>query len=127
MPQSGRLVGSDDLFCPRVIQFSHPFQVPFQWDDSPYYTASLIFLAIPGSIIAFTMYLVLISRIGASQAAYTGVLFPVVALTFSTFIEDYHWDIYAIIGLALVMLGVVVSSRGEKIFLWLKSFSRLTR
>lgn len=103
------------------------FQVPFQWDDSPYYTASLIFLAIPGSIIAFTMYLVLISRIGASQAAYTGVLFPVVALTFSTFIEDYHWDIYAIIGLALVMLGVVVSSRGEKIFLWLKSFSRLTR
>jgi len=97
------------------------FQVPFQWDDSPYYTASLIFLAIPGSIIAFTMYLVLISRIGASQAAYTGVLFPVVALTFSTFIEDYHWDIYAIIGLALVMLGVVVSSRGEKIFLWLKN------
>ena len=97
------------------------FQVPFQWDDSPYYTASLIFLAIPGSIIAFTMYLVLISRIGASQAAYTGVLFPVVALTFSTFIEDYHWDIYAIIGLTLVMLGVVVSSRGEKIFLWLKN------
>ena len=97
------------------------FQVPFQWDDSPYYTASLIFLAIPGSIIAFTMYLVLISRIGASQAAYTGVLFPVVALTFSTFIEDYHWDIYAIIGLTLVMLGVVVSSRGEKIFLWLKT------
>lgn len=97
------------------------FQVPFQWDDSPYYTASLIFLAIPGSIIAFTMYLVLISRIGASQAAYTGVLFPVVALTFSTFIEDYHWDLYAIIGLTLVMLGVVVSSRGEKIFLWLKT------
>ncbi|EGG93527.1 Permease of the drug/metabolite transporter (DMT) superfamily [gamma proteobacterium IMCC1989] len=103
------------------------FQVPFQWDDSPHYISSLIFLAVPGSIIAFTMYLVLVSRIGASQAAYTGVLFPVVALTFSTFIEDYHWDIYAIIGLALVMLGVVVSSRGEKIFLWLKSFSRLTR
>ena len=100
------------------------FQVPFQWDDSPHYMASLAFLAIPGSIIAFTMYLVLVSRVGASQAAYTGVLFPVVALTFSTFIEGYHWDIYAIVGLTLVMLGVVVSSRGDKIFLWLKSFSR---
>jgi drug/metabolite transporter (DMT)-like permease len=96
------------------------FQVPFQWDDSPSYVGSLIFLAIPGAMIAFTIYLVLIARIGASQAGYTCVLFPIVALTFSTFIEGYQWNMYGIFGLFLVMLGVMVSNGGDKISIWLK-------
>jgi drug/metabolite transporter (DMT)-like permease len=68
--------------------------------------------------------LVLISRIGANKAAYTTVLFPVVALTISTFVENYHWDIFAVIGLALVMLGVVISTRGEQILLLIKDKMR---
>jgi drug/metabolite transporter (DMT)-like permease len=97
------------------------FDVTLQWDDSPHYIASLLFLAIPGSVIAFTCYLVLISRIGANKAAYTAVLFPVVALTISTYVEHYHWDIFAVIGLTLVMFGVVISTRGEKILLLVKN------
>jgi drug/metabolite transporter (DMT)-like permease len=68
--------------------------------------------------------LVLISRIGANKAAYTTVLFPVVALTISTFVENYHWDFFAVIGLALVMLGVVISTRGEQILLLIKNMIR---
>jgi drug/metabolite transporter (DMT)-like permease len=100
------------------------FDVPLQWDDSPHYITSLLFLAIPGSVVAFTCYLVLISRIGANKAAYTTVLFPVVALTISTFVENYHWDFFAVIGLALVMLGVVISTRGEQILLLIKNMIR---
>ena len=100
------------------------FDVSLQWDDRPIYIASLLFLAIPGSIIAFTCYLVLISRIGANKAAYTAVLFPVVALTISTFVENYQWDILAVIGLALVILGVVISARGEQVWLLIKTFLR---
>lgn len=91
------------------------FGIPLQWDDSPEYIASLLFLAIPGSVIAFTCYLLLISRIGANKAAYTTVLFPIVALTISTFVEGYYWDFMAIVGLLLVMVGVVVSSKGEQL------------
>ena len=84
----------------------------WHWDSSTLYIGSLLYLAIPGSIIGFTIYLVLVARIGANQAAYTSVLFPVVALTISTFVESYHWDIFSIVGLLLVMLGVLVSSCG---------------
>lgn len=96
--------------------------IPLQWDHHPYYIASLLFLAIPGSIIAFTCYLVLIARIGANKAAYTTVLFPVVALTISTFVEGYHWDVFSVIGLLLVMLGGVISTRGEQLKLMLISW-----
>lgn len=86
------------------------------WDSRPLYWWSLLYLAIPGSIIGFTAYLMLVARIGANQAVYTSVLFPVVALSISTFLEGYQWDIFSITGLTLVMLGVLVSSRGD--LLW---------
>jgi len=79
--------------------------IPFVLDTRPIYLASLIYLAIPGTVIAFTTYLLLVGRIGAEQAAYTTVLFPVVALTVSTFVEDYHWTLATVIGFTLVLLG----------------------
>jgi drug/metabolite transporter (DMT)-like permease len=89
--------------------------IEWRWDSSDSYLWSLLYLAIPGSIIGFTIYLVLLARIGANKAAYTAVLFPVVALTISTFFENYSWDALSVSGLFLVMLGVVVSSRGEQL------------
>ncbi|WP_286907601.1 EamA family transporter [Roseovarius sp.] len=55
------------------------------------YMAAMLYLAVVGSIIGFTTYLLLVARIGASQAAYATVLFPIVALTISTFAEGYVW------------------------------------
>jgi drug/metabolite transporter (DMT)-like permease len=95
------------------------FGVEWSWDSRPIYIGSLLYLAIPGSIIGFTVYLALVARIGANKAAYTTVLFPVVALTISTFVEGYQWDVMAVMGLVLVMTGVMVSSRGEKLLQWL--------
>lgn len=95
------------------------FDVEWGWDNRPIYLGSLLYLAIPGSIIGFTVYLALVARIGANKAAYTTVLFPVVALTISTFVEGYQWDVMAVMGLVLVMTGVIMSSRGEKLLRWL--------
>ena len=47
------------------------------------YIASLFYLALFGSVFAFGMYLTLIGRIGADRAAYTTLLFPIVALALS--------------------------------------------
>lgn len=79
--------------------------MPFTIDPSPRYLGGLLYLAIPGSVIGFTAYLMLVGRIGPDRAAYSTVLFPIVALTVSTFYEGYHWTAPALAGLALVLAG----------------------
>lgn len=85
------------------------------------YLGSLLYLAIFGSVIAFAAYFSLIGRIGASGAAYSTLLFPLVALTISTIYEDYHWHLNAIIGLILILLGnLVMFSRPGMVQSWFK-------
>jgi drug/metabolite transporter (DMT)-like permease len=48
---------------------------------------------------------VLVGRIGPDRAAYSTVLFPVVALSVSTVLEGYHWTLPAFGGVALVLGG----------------------
>ncbi len=79
--------------------------VPFNYDPSPSYSVSLLYLAVFGSILAFGSYLTLIGRIGADRAAYAAVLFPVIALGLSTLFEDYQWTLRAGFGFLLVLLG----------------------
>ena len=78
---------------------------PFTFDPSPTYVVSLVYLALFGSVIAFGCYLSLIGSIGADRAAYSTLLFPIVALTISTIWEDYRWSIVAAAGVGLILLG----------------------
>lgn len=75
---------------------------------------SVVYLAVIGSVLGFAAYLGLVARIGPNKAAYTTVLFPVVALWISWMIEDYHWHLPAIVGLALVTAGNVLVFTGKK-------------
>lgn len=77
----------------------------FNYDPSISYSLSLVYLSVFGSILAFGCYLTLIGRIGADKAAYTAVLFPVIALGISTLFESYQWSIEALFGFCLVLLG----------------------
>ncbi len=79
--------------------------MPFNFDTSPRYVGALVYLAVPGSVVAFTAYLLLVGRIGPDRAAYCTVLFPVVALTVSTVFEGYQWSSVALAGLLLVIGG----------------------
>ncbi|MGI9275745.1 MAG: DMT family transporter [Endozoicomonas sp.] len=80
----------------------------FTFDWRPQYIASLLYLAIPGSVVVFTTYLLLIMRIGADRAAYSTVMFPVVALSLSTIFEGYEWTALAGIGFVLVIAGNIL-------------------
>lgn len=73
-----------------------------------------LFLAVPGSIIAFYSYLTVIRVLGADRAGYATVLFPVVALTVSTWLEGFEWTATAIIGAGLALLGNYVLFRKPK-------------
>jgi len=85
------------------------FGLDFNFDWSPVYVGSLLYLAIFGSILAFGAYLTLLGRIGAGRAAYAAVLFPVVALTMSVFLEDYMFEPLAGLGVILVLCGNVLA------------------
>lgn len=91
-----------------VALFALARGVPFAFDPSPVYVGSLVYLAIPGSVIGFTTYLTVVHRLGPERAAYMTVLFPVVALTISVFFEGYRVAPLAGIGLAAVLLGNVL-------------------
>ncbi len=81
------------------------------------YLGALVYLALFGSVIAFGAYFTLIGRIGASNAAYSTLLFPLVALTISTLFEGYVWHMNAVFGLVLILLGnLVMFARPEKWF-----------
>jgi len=69
------------------------------------YVLSLAYLSVFGSAVAFGCYLALLRTIGSARAAYTAVLFPIVALLISTFVENYQWSILAVVGILFIMSG----------------------
>jgi drug/metabolite transporter (DMT)-like permease len=72
------------------------------------YIGALLYLALFGSVIAFGAYFTLVGRIGAGKAAYSTLLFPLVALSFSTVYEGYVWHVNGIAGLLLILMGNLV-------------------
>jgi drug/metabolite transporter (DMT)-like permease len=71
----------------------------------PSYIWSLLYLSLFGSAIAFGFYVALIRKIGSARAAYTSVLFPLIALLISTLIEDYRWTLMSLAGVVLILGG----------------------
>jgi len=69
------------------------------------YVSSLVFLSVFASIVAFWTYLTLLGRVGVERAAYATLIFPLVALGFSTVFEDYQWTASAGIGILLILAG----------------------
>lgn len=90
------------LFC---VAYALLTESPFIYDMRPAYSISLLGLAFFATVIGFGCYLTLVQRIGADRAAYTSVMFPIVALTLSTLLEGYTWSPLAGIGVALVLSG----------------------
>ena len=78
-----------------------------QWrfDTSAAYLASLSYLSLFGSVVAFGSYLTLLKRVGPGPAAYVGVATPVVALLFSTLFEGYRWSWVSALGVVLAVIA----------------------
>ncbi|MFE1602043.1 DMT family transporter [Methylobacterium sp. ID0610] len=82
--------------------------VPFTLDPSPAYLGALLYLAVPGSVIGFTTYLIVVHRLGPEKASTMTVLFPVVALTLSVLFEGYQVTPLAAAGVAAILVGNLV-------------------
>ncbi len=96
----GMFYGSAALYLVALITGR---SISLAWN--PEYLLSLLYLSVFGSVIAFWAYVTLIARIGPDRAAYTSLLFPVVALLISTVVEDFHWSALSLLGIVLVLAG----------------------
>jgi drug/metabolite transporter (DMT)-like permease len=88
--------------------------VPITFEWSAVYVGSLVYLAVFGSVLAFGCYLTLLGRVGPERAAYVTVLFPLVALVISTFLEDYRWSLASLAGVAMVLAGNYLVTRPDR-------------
>jgi len=80
----------------------------FRMEWTATYIGSLLFLSVVSTVIAFATYLTLVGRIGPERASYSSVLFPLVALTVSTFMEGFQWTAGAVVGVGCVLIGNLV-------------------
>jgi drug/metabolite transporter (DMT)-like permease len=105
----GMVYGAIAMFVIAVILGK---EIRFEVSQS--YVLSLLYLAIFGSIIAFGAFMTLIGNIGASKAAYVSLVAPVIALTISTFLEDYTWTTISLSGAVMILVGNMVALRSSK-------------
>ncbi|TAK13006.1 MAG: DMT family transporter [Anaerolineae bacterium] len=87
---------------------------PITFEASTGYIASLLYLSVFGSIVAFGTYLTLLGRMGADRAAYVTVLFPVIALVLSILFEGLELNTVQWAGVVLVPLGNVIALAKRK-------------
>jgi drug/metabolite transporter (DMT)-like permease len=79
--------------------------IAFVIPNSTSYWLSLSYLSLFGTVIAFSTYFILLGRIGPEKASYVIVLFPMVAIFISMFVEDFQLSAYVIGGFLLVAMG----------------------
>jgi drug/metabolite transporter (DMT)-like permease len=82
---------------------------PPVFDPRPTYWAGLLYLALAASVLTFTLYYPVIRRIGPAKAAYSSVIVPIIAMGFSTWLEDYHWTSLTIAGAVLALGGMAAA------------------
>jgi drug/metabolite transporter (DMT)-like permease len=80
----------------------------FAIPSAPEYWAALFWLSSIATVAGSLCYLSLVNRLGAAKAGYIAVLFPFVALSFSTFLEGYRWHWSAAAGVLLILLGCLM-------------------
>lgn len=78
---------------------------PVTFDFSVKYSLSLVYLAVFGSIVAFSIYLKLLGEIGPDRSVYNALITPAIAMVISTIFEGYRWNIYAFAGIAFLFAG----------------------
>ncbi len=84
---------------------------PIVFETTLNYTLSLFYLAIFGSIIAFSTYLKLLGEIGPDRSVYIAIITPAIAIVISTIFEGYKWDLYAVAGILLLFSGNFLALR----------------
>lgn len=94
-----------------MLIFALLLDKPFNFDPSVSYILSLLYLAIFGSVIAFTCYLTLLGKIGADRAGYITLIIPIIAIILSSIFETLKLDFFMLIGIIFISFGNILVLR----------------
>jgi drug/metabolite transporter (DMT)-like permease len=87
---------------------------PPVFDPRHGYWLGLLYLALFASVLTFSLYYPVVRKIGPAKAAYSSVIVPIIAMGFSTWLENYRWTPLAIVGALLALGGMAGAlSRGR--------------
>ena len=93
----------------------------FNFDVSVNYVSSLVYLAVFGSVIAFSAYLKLLGNVGPEKSAYTVVVVPIIAMILSSIFEGYKLNSNVWYGLVFLFTGMILALgkfERKKLKLW---------
>ncbi len=86
-------------------------------DEIPFRTASsIVYLALMGSVVGFSLYYYLLKNVEASKVALITLVTPVSALLLGSYLNDETITTSVIIGAALIIGGLASYQWGDKIF-----------
>ena len=80
---------------------------PPVFESRPGYWIGVVYLALPASVLTFSLYYPVVRKIGPAKAAYSSVLVPIIAMGFSNALEGYRWTPLAAAGAALALGGMI--------------------
>ena len=82
---------------------------PPTFDPRWSYWAGVLYLALLASVLTFSLYYPVVRKIGPAKAAYSSVIVPIIAMGFSTWLENYRWTPLTIAGAVLALGGMVAA------------------
>ncbi len=83
-------------------------------DPRPAYWAGVVYLALAATVLAFSLYIPVVRKIGPGKAAYSSVIVPVIAMALSTAFEDYRWTPLSVGGAVLALGGMLLALAGRR-------------
>ncbi len=82
---------------------------PPVFDPRPAYWLGVLYLSLIASVLTFSLYYPVVRRIGPAKAAYSSVIVPIIAMGFSTWLENYRWTTLTIAGALLALGGMAAA------------------
>ena len=89
------------------VLFAFLIAGPPVFESRPGYWLGMLYLALPASVLTFSLYYPVVRKIGPAKAAYSSVLVPIIAMGFSTWLEAYRWTPLTVAGALLALGGMI--------------------
>ncbi|MBE5733129.1 MAG: hypothetical protein E7353_08920 [Clostridiales bacterium] len=97
-----------------AISFSSPWEIPFHIAKEPVITVPFIIgLGVVTHVIPYLLYSNAMSYLPAGTTTAIGIIEPMSATLFSVFVYQEVLDVWAIIGIILILMAVFMLSRAE--------------
>ncbi len=94
--------------------FAYAVAGPPVFDPRPGYWAGVVYLALAATVLAFSLYIPVVRKIGPGKAAYSSVIVPIIAMALSTAFENYHWTPLSVGGAVLALGGMLLALAGRR-------------